>query len=128
MSLIRFFILLIVGSILFSCKEKKCNCNSDEYTIIDENTTYRGRVEHTYDIEFSDFDQTCVNEAEVRNILKHLLKKKELEFPVSSIRCFKSNGGGILDDLSTPAGDNELMFLIIRDIDSILLSFDYEIR
>jgi hypothetical protein len=129
MKLNKIFMGLIIILILFACDDKKSNCDPTKYSILDESVSGSDEgSEYTYDIEFSDFDETCVSEVSVRDMLRKLIQKQKLRFPVTLIRCFKHNGGGFINDASSPAGDDDLMFLLIRDIDSASLSFDYEIR
>jgi hypothetical protein len=85
-----------------------------------------GDSKHSYDIEFSDFDGRCVTKNSIENFISFLYESKLVEKPIRSLRCFRNNGGGIYNELSSPQGSNELIFLLVENINSEG-DFEYEI-
>jgi hypothetical protein len=122
----QFLGVILCCLVLIGCSSQDITCDYTKFEILEENQTVRyGNVDYSYDIQFSDMDTNCINQETIKNFLRNLSKNERVKKNISSIRCFKSNGGGI-NDFSTPTGDNSLLFLIISDVDLSNLNFTLE--
>jgi hypothetical protein len=122
------FALLFIG-ITCTCCENTSKCNPNSIVIIDggvDSDNWLGKT-YIYDLEFKNFDRSCVSDESIKELAIALTKNKKLKFPIGMVRCFEYNGGGIYNDIANPSGCDELRFLIINDIDSLGNFLDYEI-
>lgn len=121
-------LLISLLGLTVSCNQELSKCDPTSIVIIDEgeDKISTGNSEFYYDLEFKNFNRSCVSDESVKELALAMSKNKKLKFPISTVRCFEYNGGGMYNDIEYPSGCDELRFLIIFDIDSLGNFLKYE--